>query len=47
LLMVLLSTLYLRATSDIFSDLEDLRNAIALSIEAMVVKISHVKARRC
>jgi hypothetical protein len=47
LLNVLLVTLYFLAASDIFSDSEDLRNAIALSIEAMVVKTSRVEARCC
>jgi hypothetical protein len=47
LLRVLLLTLNFLAASDIFSDSEDSRNPIALSMEAMVVKISRVEARCC
>jgi hypothetical protein len=43
----LLLTLHLLATSDTFSDLEGLRNVIALSIKAIAAKISRVKARCC
>jgi hypothetical protein len=44
LLKVPLLTLYFLAASGAFSDLEDLKNAITLSIEAMVVGGSRVKA---
>jgi hypothetical protein len=47
LLSILLLTLYFLAASEIFSDSEDRRNVIALSIEAVVIKISRVKAHRC
>jgi hypothetical protein len=47
LLRVLLLTLYFLAASDIFADSEDFKNAIALSMEAIVMKISRVGARCC
>jgi hypothetical protein len=47
LLKILLLTLYLLAASDIFSGSEVFKNAIALSVEAMVVKMSRVEARCC
>jgi hypothetical protein len=47
LLRVLLLTLYFLAASDIFADSEDFKYAIALSMEAVVVKISRAGARYC
>ena len=47
LLSVLLLTLYFLTASDIFPDPEDVRNAIALSIEAIMAELSRVKARSC